>query len=332
MTKAIGLLSGGLDSTLAIKIMTDQGIDVIALNFTSPFCTCTKKGCRHEASRVAEELDVKIKVVPVTDEYLKMVRSPKFGYGRNINPCIDCRILMLKKAKVYMEEIGAEFLFTGEVLGQRPMSQRKHQMELIEKEAGLNGLILRPLSAKSMKTTIPEKTGIVDRDKLLNISGRNRKPQIQMAEDFGFKDFNCPAGGCLLTQKQFANKLRDLFNHKKHVTMNDISLLKLGRHFRYSKNKIIVGRNEEENDSLLKRKQTTDYVFEVPDYGSPITILQGAKTHDAILVASRLTARYSDCDGGMVKVKYGKDKPTRTINVNPFTQEEIDKMNLAVTK
>jgi tRNA U34 2-thiouridine synthase MnmA/TrmU len=332
MTKAIGLLSGGLDSTLAIKIMTDQGIDVIALNFTSPFCTCTKKGCRHEASRVAEELDVKIKVVPVTDEYLKMVRSPKFGYGRNINPCIDCRILMLKKAKVYMEEIGAEFLFTGEVLGQRPMSQRKHQMELIEKEAGLNGLILRPLSAKSMKTTIPEKTGIVDRDKLLNISGRNRKPQIQMAEDFGFKDFNCPAGGCLLTQKQFANKLRDLFNHKKHVTMNDISLLKLGRHFRYSKNKIIVGRNEEENDSLLKRKQTTDYVFEVPDYGSPITILQGAKTADAIEVASKLTARYSDCNGEKVKVKYGKNKPTRAITVKPFSQEEIDKMNLAVTK
>lgn len=332
MTKAIGLLSGGLDSTLAIKIMTDQGIDVIALNFSSPFCTCTKKGCRHEASRVAEELDVEIKVVPVTDEYLKMVRSPKFGYGRNINPCIDCRILMLKKAKDYMEEIGAEFLFTGEVLGQRPMSQRKHQMELIEKEAGLDGLILRPLSAKSMKTTIPEKNGIVDRAKLLNITGRSRKPQIKMAEDFGFKDYNCPAGGCLLTQKQFANKLRDLFNHKKRVTMNDISLLKLGRHFRYSKNKIIVGRNEEENDSLLKRKQTTDYVFEVPDYGSPITILQGAKTHDAILVASRLTARYSDCDDVMVKVKYGKQKPTRMIKVNPFTQDEIDKMNLAVTK
>ena len=331
MTKAIGLFSGGLDSTLAIKIIQDQDIDVIALNFSSPFCTCTKKGCRHEASRVAEELDVEIKVVPVTGEYLKMVRSPKFGYGRNINPCIDCRILMLKKAKKYMEETGAAFIFTGEVLGQRPMSQRKHQMELIEKEAGLAGLILRPLSAKSMKTTIPEKDGIVDRTKLLNLTGRNRKPQIQMAKDFGFSDYNCPAGGCLLTQKQFANKLRDLFHHKKRVTMNDVSLLKLGRHFRYSKNKIIVGRNEEENDSLLKRKQTTDYVFEVPDYGSPITILQGAKTADAIEAASRLTARYSDCNDEKVKVKYGKQKPTRTIYVNPFSQQEIDKLNLAVT-
>ena len=194
MSTAIGLLSGGLDSTLAVKLMLNQDIEVMVLNFITPFCTCTKKGCKHEASRIANEFGIVIKVIAAGDDYIKVVRNPKHGYGKNMNPCIDCRTFMLKKAKEYMEEIGASFLFTGEVLGQHPMSQRREAMTLIEKEAGLEGLILRPLSAQFLEPTIPEKEGLIDREKLLGIRGRLRKPQMELTEELGIKDYQCPAG------------------------------------------------------------------------------------------------------------------------------------------
>jgi len=329
-TKAIGLLSGGLDSTLAVKMMIDENIEVLALNFTSPFCTCTKKGCMHEATRVANELGIHIKVVSKGEEYLSILRNPKHGYGKNMNPCIDCRIFIFKKAKEYMEEMGASFIFTGEVLGQRPMSQRMETMVLIERESGLEGLVLRPLSAKFMTPTIPENEGIVNREKLLAIQGRGRKPQIELAEDLEIKDYMCPAGGCLLTSKEFARKLRDLFEHRKRVNLNDVQLLKFGRHFRFGQNKIIVGRNEAENNILMTRKQKTDYVFEVPGCGSPNTLLQGTKTKESIVLAARLTARYSDCEEEKILVKYGKDKPTKSILVDKLTQEGIDKIETLV--
>ena len=325
MTKAIGLLSGGLDSTLAVRMMLEQGIEVIALNFTSPFCTCTSKGCKHEATRVAQEFDVQIKIISHADEFMKVVRNPKHGYGKNMNPCIDCRILMMRKAKEYMEEIGATFIFTGEVLGQRPMSQRMVVMKLIEKEAGLEGLVLRPLSAKHFKATVPEKNGLVEREKLLNVSGRSRKPQMELADKYDIKDYHCPAGGCLLTSKEFSNKVRDLLEHKKNVVSKDLSLLRVGRHFRYGRNKIIVGRNENENKVLLSLKQKTDYVFEVPDCGSPITLLQGDKNRNAIETAASLTARYSDSRGKSITVKYGKNRPYKPIVVRPAKPDNIAK-------
>lgn len=247
--KAVGLLSGGLDSTLAAKLMLEQGIDVHAVNFTSPFCTCTPKkaSCAAVITAVKGLGGVNLKQVALRDEYLKMVQNPGHGYGSEMNPCIDCRIMKIHKAGQYMRKIGAAFLFTGEVLGQRPMSQRRAAIELIDRESGYPGYILRPLSARHFEPTVPEMKGWVDRSKLLAISGRSRKIQISLATEKGIRDYPCPAGGCLLTDKNFADRLRDYFDHTERPHMRDISLLKIGRHFRLvDGGKIIVARNQQE--------------------------------------------------------------------------------------
>lgn len=207
--KAIALLSGGLDSTLAVRLILDQGIEVEALNFVTPFCTCNRKG-RCEARYVADELDIPCRTVTVTDEFFQAICKPRFGYGSGMNPCLDCRILMFSRAKERMEETGAAFIFTGEVLGQRPMSQHRLAMEIIDRESGLHGRVLRPLSARLLKLTIPEKEGLVNREKLLAIQGRSRKSQIALAEEYDLADYPCPAGGCLLTDPGFARRMRDL--------------------------------------------------------------------------------------------------------------------------
>jgi tRNA U34 2-thiouridine synthase MnmA/TrmU len=323
--KALALLSGGLDSTLAAKLILSQGIDVVAINFVSPFCLCEKGGGVSEA---AKQLGVPLKFVDVGDEYLKMVRKPRHGYGRNMNPCIDCRIFILRKAKKIAKEIGASFIFTGEVLGERPMSQHFKAMKIIEEEAGLKGEILRPLSARLLPETVMEKEGLVDREKLLGIRGRSRKPQIKLAEEFNITDYPGPAGGCLLTCREYANKLRDLFQHKKHYSMADVSLLKVGRHFRFSKNKIIVGRNEAENKILTAKKMVNDYYFEVPDIGSPITVLQGAKTKSAIRTAAALTAFYSDAKSDKVTVNFGRESLNKSKTVSIPTRAEVESLRI----
>ncbi len=325
--KALALLSGGLDSSLALKLVLEQGIDVTAVKFTSPFCTCDQKG-KCFSVEIARKFNIPYKTMLKGENYLKIVRKPKYGYGKGMNPCIDCRIYMLKKAKQLMKELGAEFIVTGEVLGQRPMSQYKRALKIIERDSFLEGKILRPLSAKLLPVTEPERGGLIDRERLLTISGRSRKIQLSLAKEKGIDEYACAAGGCLLTQKQFAAKVRDLFKHKKRIKWSDILLLKVGRHFRFGKNKIIVGRNELENEMLLLRKQKTDYVFEVPGYGSPITILQGNKTKEALLTASKLTARYSDSRAKKVVVKYGRKNPVKRLVVEPATQEEADRLNL----
>ena len=324
--KALALLSGGLDSTLAVKLLLDQGIDVEALNFVSPFCLCGKSGCG--ASGAARRFGIPLKIVSVGEDYLRAVRKPKHGYGKNMNPCIDCRIFMLKKAKKYARQTGAAFIFTGEVLDERPMSQHLKAMNMIEEEAGLKNRILRPLSAKLLPETSIEKRGLVDRHKLLDIHGRSRKRQIELAKTFSIADYPCPAGGCLLTYKEFADKVRDLFKYKKRVTMMDIALLKLGRHLRFEKNKIVVGRNESENRALLEMKSPSDYYFEVPNCGSPITILQGTKTKAAIEKAAVLTAYYSDEKSSQVLVRFGKNKLNKTISVPRPSTEDVDKFRI----
>jgi tRNA-specific 2-thiouridylase len=324
--KALALLSGGLDSTLAAKLILNQGIDVVAVNFVTPFCLCKKGGC--EATEAAKQLGVPLKVVNVGNEYLKMVRKPKHGYGRNMNPCIDCRIFIAKKAKKYAKEIGASFIFTGEVLDERPMSQHSKAMKIIEEESGLKGKILRPLSAKLLPETAMEKKGLVDREKLLDIRGRSRKPQIKLAEKFNIKDYPCPAGGCLLTYREYANKLRDLFKHKKRCSMADVSLLKVGRHFRFGENKIIVGRNEAENKILTAERARNDYYFEAPDVGSPITVLQGAKTKNAIRAAAALTAFYSDAKSDKVTVNFGRESLDKSIIVSIPTRAEVESLRI----
>jgi tRNA-specific 2-thiouridylase len=302
--KALALLSGGLDSTLAVKLILDQGISVEAVNFVTPFCLCRKGGCG--ALEVAKNLKIPLKTIVSGEEYLRIVRKPRFGYGRNMNPCIDCRIFMLKKAKKYAEETGASFIFTGEVLGQRPMSQHGMTLGLIEERAGLKGKILRPLSAKLLAPTDVEKKGLVHREMLLDIEGRSRKKQISLAEELKVSGYSCPGGGCLLTYREYASKLKDLFEHKKRVSLGDVQLLRVGRHFRFGKNKIIVGRNQSENNLLLKEKMANDYCFEAQGAGSPITLLQGPKTKTAIKTAAELTAYYSDIKQGVALVKFGK--------------------------
>jgi tRNA-specific 2-thiouridylase len=296
MVKAISLISGGLDSTLATKVVLDQGIDVIAVNFISPFCQCNKKdGCRHEAQFVSVELKIPLRVINVTHDFLEVLKSPRHGYGSHMNPCLDCRILMLKKAKELMKETEASFLVTGEVLGQRPMSQRREAMRQIEKEAGVLGLVLRPLSAKLLEPTIAETEGWVDRQRLLDISGRSRKPQMKMAQDYNIKDYPCPAGGCLLTDPAFSRRVKDLIDHHE-LTLEDIHLLKHGRYFRISERaKLIVGRNEHDNNILESLASEDDLIFCPQDDVSGASGLgRGGFSPEKILLASRIVSRYFD--------------------------------------
>ncbi len=324
--KALGLLSGGLDSILATEMIVKQGIEVTAFNVRSPFCLCKKDGCA--AVDAAKQLNVPLKMVAAGNDYLRMLRNPKHGYGRNMNPCIDCRIFLMKKAKKYAKEMGAAFIFTGEVLDERPMSQHYPAMMLIEKEGGLKGKVLRPLSARLLPETEAEKKGLVDRSKLLDIQGRSRKPQFKLAEEFNIKDYPCPAGGCLLTYEEYAKKIRDLFAHKKRISMADIALLRVGRHFRLGKNKIVVGRNEAENKLLVARKTKNELYFELPEIVGPITILQGPKTKKAIEAAAKLTARYSDAKTGEVKVNYGRETLNKFLVVAVPEQAEVDKLRV----
>ena len=309
--KAVALLSGGLDSTLAIKLMLDQGIEVHALNFLTIFCTCTSKGCRHQATKAAEEFKVPIKVMNITEEYMEVVKNPKHPRGRNMNPCIDCRIFTFKKAREFMEEIGASFVITGEVLGQRPMSQRKQAIMTIEKESGLEGLIVRPLSAKFFEPTMPEKEGMVDRDRLLDISGRRRNQQMALAKEFNINDYPCPAGGCLLTDKGFSARLKDLLKYSPGYDITDLHLLKIGRHFRISDSlKFIVGRDGKENERLMTFSKDGDFIFDALDIPSPVGLgrrgrsLTAPYTQEDIDLIASILARYSDSNGNSVNVSY----------------------------
>ncbi len=323
--KALAMFSGGLDSILAIKVIQQQGIEVEAMNFCGFFCSC-KAGS--DVAESAKRLHIPLKTVEVDGEYLRMLRNPKHGYGRNMNPCVDCKIFMLREAGKFAKEIGAAFVFTGEVLDERPMSQHYPQLKMIEEESGLKERLLRPLSAKLLPETIVEKKGLVDRTRLLAIRGRSRKPQIALARDFGVASYPSPAGGCLLTESEFARKLRDLLKHRRRCTIADVALLRLGRHFRFGENKIVVGRNEKENNALTLGKARGDIVFEVPEIAGPITLLQGKKTKRAIEAAGELTAFYSDAKTDMVTVRYGREKMDKSAFVKRPSREEVERLRV----
>lgn len=293
--KAIALFSGGLDSILAVKIILNQGIDILALNFLTPFYPSDKAGDSKPTAKVAAEgLKINFKEIDLSAGYMEIVKQPKYGYGENLNPCIDCKILMFSHAKQIMQAEGASFVISGEVLGQRPKSQFRKALTIIEKESGLEGLILRPLSAKLLPESIPEKEGWVRRDILLGISGRSRKPQIAKAEDFQLKNLPGSAGGCLLTDRGFSRRLRDLMEHSL-ATLNNIELLKLGRHFRLSPEaKLVVGRNKQENERLFGLKQEGDICLEPTQAAGPLAIARGRLDNDTINLASRIVSRYCD--------------------------------------
>ena len=327
-TKALALFSGGLDSILAVRLILNQGIEVEALNFANLFCSCKEENNRGLAE-AAQQLGVPLATVNIGNDYLRIVRKPKHGYGKNMNPCVDCKIFMMKKAKKYAKEIGAAFIFTGEVLGERPMSQHYPALKIIEEESGLKGKLLRPLSAKALPETEAERKGLVNRAQLLSIRGRSRKPQIKLAAEFNITDYPSPAGGCLLTCKEFANRLRDLFKHKKRCSIADVALLKVGRHFRLDGNKIIVGRNETENKTLTAKKARSDYYFEVSDISGPITLLQGVKTRKAIELAAALTAFHSDAKNSRVTVNFGRTSLNRAVTVSVPSRAEVDSYRIA---
>ena len=329
--KAISLLSGGLDSILATELIRRQGIEVICFNVKTPFGIPKKDGTS-EATVAANQLKVPLKVLPVEADYIRMLRNPKHGYGKNLNPCVDCKIFILKKAKKYAKEIGADFIFTGEVLGERPMSQHYPALKTIAKEAGLEGKLLRPLSAQLLPQTVAEKKGLVDRNKLLRIQGRSRKPQMQLAKEYGITSYPSPAGGCLLTCEEYAKKLSDLFENKKHITAEDVAVLRVGRHFRLGKNKIVVGRNETENKFLIARKTKSEYYFELPEIVGPITILQGPKTKKAIQTAAQLTAFYSDAKTAQVKVGFGRESLNQSLVVSIPEKTNLEKIRVGKIK
>jgi len=293
--KAIVLLSGGLDSTLAIKLMLSQGVDVVAVNFVSPFCTCSPRrpGSCHLASAIARELNVPIRILNKGMDYLKIVEWPRFGHGRGLNPCLDCRIYMLKQTASLMEVEQAQFIVTGEVLGQRPMSQHRAALDLIERESSLMGRILRPLSAQWLCPTIPEQNGWVDRARLLAIRGRSRSSQLALAKQEGVELFGCAAGGCLLTDPVVARRLRDLFRYSPEYDMRDVKLITFGRHFRLHPGlKVILGRNEAENDRLQQIGVEWPRL-EIADIPGPVMLIRGTMCDGAKRPLAWLLRRFA---------------------------------------
>lgn len=290
-TKAIVLLSGGLDSMLAVKILQSQGIEVTGLSFQSYFFNC------EQAKKAARALGIKLIIKDFSIEHLKMVKSPKYGYGKTMNPCLDCHALMFKQVKTIIKKQGFDFVATGEVLGQRPMSQNKKALEIIEKESGLLGCLVRPLSAKLLKKTIPEEKGMVIREQLLDISGRSRKKQIALAKKWKIKEYPTPAGGCILTDSEFSLRLKDLFKIFPLCQKNDIELLRVGRHFWQDKNKVIIGRDEQENLKIKDLAEKQDILIELQDYSGPLTLVRSygnnKQEQKALLKAKKLTQYYS---------------------------------------
>jgi tRNA U34 2-thiouridine synthase MnmA/TrmU len=308
--KAIGMISGGLDSTLALALVRQQGIEVKAITFYTGFCiteTQRRKGGRpdgsiprNEALRAAADLEVDIEYVDISGPaYLDMLVHPRWGYGANANPCVDCRVFMMSKAKEIMEAEGADFVFTGEVLGQRPKSQRRDTLRIIERESGLDGRLLRPLSAKLLPPTIPEREGLVDRTRLEDISGRSRARQMALAEDLGIADWPQPAGGCCyLTDESFSRKFFDVLDARealgeaRRIDRDDVILLSTGRHFRLSpKAKLVVGRTEVEN-ALLEHHAPGRARLEARDVMGPVALVEGTPTYEERLLAARIVARY----------------------------------------
>jgi len=264
----IALISGGLDSILAVKVIQEQGIAVEGVAFETPFFSADR------AVAASRAIDLPLTVMDITEDHLAMLRAPRYGYGKNMNPCIDCHILMLKKAGELMEGRGSDCILTGEVLGQRPMSQGKQSLHIVAKRSGYQPYIIRPLSALLLPETLPEMEGKVDRSRLLDIQGRGRKRQMELAERYRITNYETPAGGCLLTDMGFSKRLRDLFNHDANMEIRDLELLKVGRHLRLDdKTKIIVGRKQGENVIIKKLAGDQDVMLKMKDIPGPTVLV-----------------------------------------------------------
>ena len=322
--KAVSLFSGGLDSLLAVCLMKDQGIEVVGVNFVSPFF-----GAEPANRKAAAQLGLEYHELDIGPEYMTVLKKPVYGYGKNFNPCIDCHGFMLKQAGRFMEEIGASFLVTGEVLGERPMSQNKSALRQVEKLSGYPGLVLRPLSARLLKPTIPEQEGWVDRSRLLDISGRSRSRQMQLAEHYGIKEYPTPAGGCLLTQENYSRRLRRIFTVEPEIEADELVVIKIGRHFYLGESQLlVVGRNHNENQQLQKIARSHDYLIKVTDRPGPLGLLRlfDADNTPDMLPAASIVARYSDArdlDHAQVSVTRPDRQETVLLSVRPLRPEEV---------
>jgi len=307
--KAVALISGGLDSVLAAKVVMDQGFDITGLYCTSAFAKSYGREQETHAARVAKAIGVELRIYDMGQDYIDLIRNPLHGYGKNVNPCIDCKSFMLKKAKTVMEELNAPFVVTGEVLGQRPMSQRRDTLPVIERDADMRGMVLRPLSAKLLPPTQGELNGSIDREKLLSISGRSRTVQLRLAERYGISGYSTPAGGCLLTDKNFSAKLRDLFDDKTTVNPNDIRLLTVGRHYRIDSGiKIVVGRDNNENNVLISLAPHGYHLFMPQGFPGPVALLNGNPTQDIKQTIGRLIITYTKRVAGRTyHIRYGNE-------------------------
>ena len=343
--KAIALISGGLDSLLAVRVIQEQGIHVEGVNFFTGFCVeghthairkkDQKKEKRNNALWAAEQLGIKLNIVDISEEYKDIVINPKHGYGANLNPCLDCKIFMVEKANAMLnkarqmaEDGGFDFVITGEVIGQRPKSQRKETMPIIARESGADDRLVRPLCAKNLPPTLPEREGWIDREKLYDFHGRNRKPQMELAKQFGFEDFAQPAGGCcFLTDENYSRKLADLWQAQgeKRYELDDIMLLKIGRHIRPAPNyKLIVSREEGENN-FLQGYRKSFHTIRLLSHGGPLTLVDGEPSDNDLVTAARIVARYSKGKAAeQVEVEINrKDGVSRVVQVKPALPNEI---------
>jgi tRNA-uridine 2-sulfurtransferase len=326
--KAFSLLSGGLDSLLATRLIMAQGIEVMGLHFITPFFGYERKGRETDyVERMRREYDIEARVIDVGEEYFQILRHPRYGYGKNFNPCVDCKVFLFSKAKQLLEEEKADFLVTGEVLGQRPMSQRRDTLRIVERDSGTEGLLLRPLSARNLGPTKPEILGMVDREKLLGLKGRGRKPQIKLAEEFGIRNYPAPAGGCVLTDPILSKRIRNHFTRHPVVTVNEVLLLKVGRQFLLGDQSwLVLGRNEAENGKLEGLRREGDFFLKMEEIPGPLGLLRGKGNVDRIQQAAAILVRYSKAKSeeaaGVVYGPGSEDFPHH-LTVRPARDEEV---------
>ncbi len=337
--KAVALISGGLDSMLAVKVLQEQGVHVEGINFYTGFCveghthairkSDQKKEKRNNALWVAEQLGIKLHIIDVIEEYKEVLTNPQHGYGANLNPCLDCKSFMVRKAREWMDENEFDFIFTGEVIGQRPMSQRKETMPIVAKQCGSDDRLLRPLCAKLLPETLPEREGWVDREKLLGFNGRSRKPQIALAAQFGFDEYAQPAGGCcFLTDEAYSVKLGDLWRQRgsKNYDLDDIMLLKVGRHIRPREHfKVIIGREEGENNFMNGyRKQFTH--MHATSHNGPLALIDGNVSREDLKLAAQIVARFTqgrDADSVQIEVNEKGNETSFALDVTPLRNDDI---------
>jgi tRNA-specific 2-thiouridylase len=323
MKKSLVLFSGGLDSILAVKVLQNAGASVEAVHFLNPF----HQNRDHSlVEKTAAALGIKLHLAELAQDYLGLIADPSHGYGRRMNPCIDCRIYQLKLAKEMMTATGASFLATGEVLDQRPNSQRRDALDIVERDSGVRGILLRPLSAQHLRPTIPELEGWVDRSKLLDIKGRGRNQQLKLADQYGITEFPAPAGGCLLTNEEYSKKVSDLLTHGIALDLRQVQLLRNGRHLRLSERvKIIVGKDRRENEQLMKLASAADYLLELQEYQGPVTLYLGSESESELELAASITAGYSKIpeNQATVNVTARKGSQVKTLSVKPLSRQTI---------